>query len=189
MATDADDSGDPCDLVNAMDNQNDRLCKWKTDPPWTIVSGGQTGADRAALDFAMVHDIPYDGWCPRDRRAEDGPIPECYQLRETTSAHYPQRTRWNVRDTDVTILLTLSATLRGGTALTAQLAERLGKPWLHLCRDGGESWQALGQRLGQFVRQHQARRINIAGPRASHAPQIGPFVQHVLAAALTKSMK
>jgi hypothetical protein len=151
----------------------------------TIVSGGQTGADRAALDFALEHDLPHDGWCPRGRLAEDGVIPACYQLRETTSARYPQRTRWNVRDTDVTVLLTLAADLRGGTALTARLAERLEKPWLHLCRDRGESAAELGQRLGKFVLQHQAQRLNIAGPRASQAAEIGPFVRAVLVSAFT----
>jgi len=152
-------------------------------PQWTIVSGGQTGADRAALDFALEHDLPHDGWCPRGRLAEDGAIPSRYQLRESTSARYPQRTQWNVRDSDVTVLLTLATDLRGGTGLTARLAERLGKPWLHLCRDRGESPAALGQRLGKFVLQHQAQRINIAGPRASHAPEIGPFVRAVLVSA------
>jgi hypothetical protein len=152
----------------------------------TIVSGGQTGADRAALDFALQQGFPHDGWCPRGRLAEDGIIPLCYQLRETTSARYPQRTRWNVRDTDVTVLLTLSPHLRGGTALTAQLAERLGKPWIHLCRDQDESPEVLGEQLYQFVTGHQARRVNVAGPRASQTPEIGPFVRVVLTAGLLR---
>ncbi len=152
----------------------------------TIVSGGQTGADRAALDFAREQDFPYDGWCPRGRLAEDGVIPSCYKLRETTSGRYPQRTRWNIRDSDVTVLLTLSPLLRGGTALTARLAERLEKPWIHLCRDQGESPEILGARLRHFIAMHQARRVNIAGPRASQASQISPFVHEVLAAGLIR---
>ena len=152
----------------------------------TIVSGGQTGADRAALDFAREHDIPHDGWCPRGRLAEDGVIPSCYQLRETTSARYPQRTQWNIRDSDVTVLLTLFPLLRGGTALTARLVQRMGKPWLHLCRDRDESSEILGEQLHRFVTQHQAIRVNIAGPRTSQAPGIGPFVHGVLAAGLIR---
>ncbi len=62
-----------------------------------IVSGGQTGADRAALDFAIAHGIPQGGWCPKGRKAEDGPIPDRYQLKETPSDNYAQRTEWNVR--------------------------------------------------------------------------------------------
>ncbi len=149
----------------------------------TIVSGGQTGADRAALDFAIAHGIPHGGWCPRGRLAEDGAIPACYQLQETTSVRYPQRTRWNIRDTDVTVLLTLSPHLRGGTALTARLADQLGKPWIHLYPDRDKSPEALGQRLGAFVTRHQAQRINIAGPRASQEARIEPFVRAVLIAA------
>jgi len=63
-----------------------------------VISGGQTGADRAALDFAIAHGIPYGGWCPAGRLAEDGTIDARYILKETPSASYPQRTEWNVRD-------------------------------------------------------------------------------------------
>ena len=103
----------------------------------TIVSGGQTGADRAALDFAIAHGIAHGGWCPRGRLAEDGPIPSRYQLRETPSRKYAQRTEWNVRDSDATALFTLAPQMQGGTALTPDVAERLGKPWLHLV--GGDA--------------------------------------------------
>jgi predicted Rossmann-fold nucleotide-binding protein len=73
----------------------------------TIISGGQTGADRAALDFAIEHGIPHGGWCPRGRIAEDGPIPLCYSLRETPSRRYAQRTEWNVRDSHATVVFTI----------------------------------------------------------------------------------
>jgi hypothetical protein len=68
-----------------------------------IVSGGQTGADRAALEWAVEHNIPYGGWCPKGRLAEDGPIDLRYQLQETPSSSYPQRTEWNARDSDGTV--------------------------------------------------------------------------------------
>ena len=71
-----------------------------------IVSGGQTGVDRAALDVGLAWGLPIGGWCPRGRTAEDGPIPARYPLRETESAKYDVRTRRNVRDSDGTLILT-----------------------------------------------------------------------------------
>ena len=147
-----------------------------------IISGGQTGADRAALDFAIRHGLMHGGWCPRGRRAEDGPLPPRYQLQETPSRRYAQRTEWNVRDADVTVVITLGDELSGGTALTVELAQRLDKPWLHLSRDRSPSPTAAGEQLREFIRRRHARRINIAGPRASQQPEIGPFVDAVLSA-------
>ncbi|MGI8605082.1 MAG: YpsA SLOG family protein [Verrucomicrobiales bacterium] len=66
--------------------------------PIRIISGGQTGADRAALDWAIANGVPHGGWCPKGRLAEDGPIPDRYQLTETPTANYLQRNEWNVRD-------------------------------------------------------------------------------------------
>jgi len=68
-----------------------------------IVSGGQTGADRAALDWALSHKFPCGGWCPKGQKAEDGPIEAKYSLKESPSASYLQRTEWNVRDSDATV--------------------------------------------------------------------------------------
>ncbi len=70
----------------------------------TVVSGGQTGADRAALDWALTHGVECGGWCPKGRKAEDRPIDLKYPLKETPSESYIQRTEWNVRDSDATIL-------------------------------------------------------------------------------------
>ena len=86
-----------------------------------IVSGGQTGADRAGLDWAISMGIPHGGWCPRGRKAEDGVIPARYQLTETKSADYLTRTRWNVRDSNATVIFTLKPTLSGGSLRTAGL--------------------------------------------------------------------
>ncbi len=94
--------------------------------PEKIVSGGQTGVDRAALDAALALGVPCGGWCPRGRRAEDGEIPARYPLRETPLPTYEQRTEWNVRDADGTLVLTRGPA-SGGTALTLALAERLGR--------------------------------------------------------------
>jgi Circularly permutated YpsA SLOG family len=150
----------------------------------TIVSGGQTGADRAALDFTIAHGIAHGGWCPRGRLAEDGPIPARYQLQDTRSHKYSQRTEWNVRDSDATVLFTLDSQIKGGTALTRDLAERLEKPWLHLISgnvDGASVAEAAG-RLSAFLAEHQVRTLNVAGPRASQEPGVANFVGQVLAA-------
>src|ERR1700754_3171011 len=94
-------------------------------PNITIISGGQTGADRAALDFALALGISHGGWCPRQRRAEDGVIPDQYLLSETPSSHYSQRTEWNVRDSDATVVFSIRSGLTGGTRLTFELARRI----------------------------------------------------------------
>lgn len=78
--------------------------------PTTIISGGQTGADRAALDFAMLHAIPHGGWCQKGRKALNGALDAKYRLKETPSDDYLQRTEWNVRDSDGTAVFTLADT-------------------------------------------------------------------------------
>jgi len=147
-----------------------------------IVSGGQTGADRAALDFAIEHGFPHGGWCPQGRLAEDGTIDHFYRLKETPSATYAQRTEWNVRDSDGTVIFTLGRELSGGSLLTAEFARRHGKPMLHLCRRGqGASPE---QALRDFLLQHHVHVLNIAGPRSSFTPAIGEFVGEVLVKSL-----
>lgn len=143
-----------------------------------IISGGQAGVDRAALDFALAHGIPHGGWCPHGRRAEDGALAELYELRETPAEDYSQRTEWNVRDSDGTVIFSIAPELTGGSKLTAQLAARLGKPCLHL------SQQTHGhiavKQLREFVQRHNTRILNIAGPRASHEPAVPRFVLETL---------
>jgi hypothetical protein len=145
----------------------------------TIVSGGQTGADRAALDFAISRGMAHGGWCPRDRRAEDGPISEKYALQETPSRHYSQRTRWNIQDSDATLVFSIKQVVTGGTRLTLELAKQLGKPVLHLSRNDGDLAPAA-TRVRAFLEQHQVRTLNVAGPRASQEPEIAAFVSAVL---------
>jgi hypothetical protein len=158
----------------------------------TIVSGGQTGADRAALDFAVEHGLPHDGWCPRGRRAEDGVIDERYQLRETESARYDARTRRNVQDSDATVVFTIARHAKGGTKLTVRLADEETKPLLHLARDAhpragsATAVRADADRLNEFIDTNEVGRLNIAGPRASQEPLVASYVWSVLAAALAE---
>jgi hypothetical protein len=144
-----------------------------------IVSGGQTGVDRAALDTALELEIPCGGWCPRDRWAEDGCIASRYPLKETPAPDPAQRTDWNVRDSDGTLVL-LHGTPSGGTALTLRLAARRGRPCLpvDLARDPDPD------AVRRWVREQRIRVLNVAGPRESQRPgiqtQAGDFLRRVL---------
>ena len=132
-----------------------------------IVSGGQTGVDRAALDVALSLGLPCGGWCPKGRKAEDGALDERYPLRETPSEEYAQRTTWNVRDSDGTLILTRSA-LSGGTAQTVEDAKQLGKP--HLVVDLNRPLPIEAVR--GWLRTSNIRVLNVAGPRESKDPGI-----------------
>ncbi len=145
---------------------------------FTIVSGGQSGADQAALDWAIEHRVAHGGWCPKGRKTEDGPLPAIYQLAETPSAAYLERTEWNVRDSDATIIFTLTEKLDGGSRRTADFAEKLGKPYMHF-RPGVHP-----KFIARFLARHAVTRLNIAGKRESGAPGIGAVVHAALSAAL-----
>ena len=129
-----------------------------------IISGGQTGADRAALDFAIEHGIPHGGWCPKGRRAEDGPIDSKYQLQETPNCDYLQRTEWNVRDSDGTVIFSIGEHLTGGSLLTLNFAQREEKPWRILSATAIED---APDRLWSFIEDNHIQVLNVAGPRAS----------------------
>jgi len=143
-----------------------------------IVSGGQTGVDRAALDFAIETGISHGGWCPRGRLAEDGAIGSAYELKETPDADYPQRTEWNVRDSDGTVIFTAASELTGGSALTRDLAIELGKPWLHLSKQ--RDADSAATKLREFVQHHKIKTLNVAGPRLSTEPAARAFVFQIL---------
>jgi hypothetical protein len=108
-----------------------------------IVSGGQSGADRAALDFAIDHGIPHGGWCPQGRKAKDGTIDQHYQLKETHSANYAQRTEWKVRDGDGTVVFSIAAVLTGGSKKTVELARRHEKPTTPVSANSASTTTAL----------------------------------------------
>lgn len=132
-----------------------------------IISGGQTGVDRAALDAALETGIPCGGWCPQGRRAEDDRIPDRYPLQEASSPDYPVRTRLNVEDSDGTLVIT-SGSPKGGTALTLKLAKQLSKPFLlvDLARRADPS------EVQKWIRKHQIRILNVAGPREGESAGI-----------------
>lgn len=142
-----------------------------------VISGGQTGADRAGLDVAIELGISVGGACPKGRRAEDGEIPARYPLTETRSSSYPERTRRNVLDADATVVLTLAATATGGSRQTIAFAQRAGKPVLHIARDGTK---APATALDRFLNQVQVRTLNIAGSRESKEPGVHAWACTVL---------
>jgi hypothetical protein len=149
-----------------------------------IQSGGQTGADRAALDFAIESGYSYTGWCPKDRKAEDGAIDQKYVLRETASGDYRRRTDWNARDADGTVIFTMRPTLSGGSKLTVKFAESHNKPWLNLQPQADGDPAAM---LREFIRQHRIETLNVAGSRASKEPELYDWVISVLKEALWQS--
>jgi hypothetical protein len=134
-----------------------------------IVSGGQTGVDRAALDAAVELGIAVGGWCPRGRRAEDGRIPDCYPLTETPNDYYRTRTRWNVRDSDFTLVLTNGAPA-GGTLLTVNNSLALGRPHGVVDMSDEGRINAEVSRVRELVA--GVRVLNVAGPRESESPGI-----------------
>jgi len=150
-------------------------------PQLIIISGGQTGADRAGLDFAIYNSFPHKGWCPRGRKAEDGKISSQYQLEETPSADYLQRTEWNARDSDGTVVFTMGKELTGGSKRTAEFAIKHGKPLLHLYP--GKSYQLSGELL-DFVSRNNLQTLNVAGTRGSKEPEVYRFALEILKEAL-----
>ncbi len=143
-----------------------------------IVSGGQTGADLGGLDWAIANGVAHGGWCPKGRRSEDGMIDQRYQLVETPSRTYLERTKWNVRDSDATVIFSLSDELTGGSKRTAQFADELGKPRIHI-RPGVHP-----RYLARFLSSKNIITLNVAGSRESNAPGIGEFVRSTFVAAL-----
>ena len=140
------------------------------------MSGGQTGADRAALDWALKRGLACGGWCPKGRKAEDGVIDAQYPLRESSSGSYLQRTEWNVRDSDGTVVFSLAPKLTGGSLKTVEFARKHNRPLIHVSAVDPDP----AGRLQRFLADNVIDTLNIAGPRNSKEPGIAEFVYRIL---------
>lgn len=143
-----------------------------------IISGGQTGADRSALDVAIKYNIDHGGWVPKGRKAEDGVLPSKYLMDEMETADYPERTRQNVRDSEGTLIMSYGP-LTGGSKLTLGYAKVIGKPNCYIDLIATEAFEAalISQ---SFVLENQIRVLNVAGPRLSNFPDIYQDVKTIL---------
>lgn len=148
----------------------------------TIVSGGQTGVDRGALDAALAAGAPCRGWCPEGRLAEDGPLPERYPLTELPGGGYAERTRRNVLDSDGTVILHFGR-LEGGTLLTVSLCAEWGKPcrWIDLA---AMPIRPAVDAILHFIAESRIAALNVAGPRASEEPRAYAAARQVIGALL-----
>jgi len=133
-----------------------------------IISGGQTGVDRGALDLAIELGLEHGGFCPQGRRAEDGVIPARYVLESTRSTGYPQRTRMNVQLADATLILTPERHPRGGTRMTAKMAHERGTPWL--AADPTREEHVV--KVASWLEKTDPAVLNVAGPRESKCPGV-----------------
>lgn len=145
-----------------------------------IVSGAQTGVDRGALDFAITRGYTHGGWAPRGRLDEDGPIPLKYQVTELSDGSYRQRTRRNVEDSDGTLIVNVGE-LEGGTLATRAFAQKMGKPYLVVQLDAEATGDVVAVVLA-WLRGHDIRTLNVAGPRESKRPGIYCLTLNLLAA-------
>lgn len=132
-----------------------------------IISGGQAGVDRAALDAGLEFGIPIGGFCPKGRRSEDGTIPEQYPLAETSTSSYSIRTEKNVIESDGTLVLNIGQ-LSSGTAYTIKMARRHKKPFLVVQLDQ----ETPNEPVLHWLATNKIRVLNVAGPRESKIPGI-----------------
>ena len=142
-----------------------------------VVSGGQTGVDRAGLDAAIFHGIPHGGWCPEGRRAEDGRIPNQYVLKETTSRNYAVRTEQNVIDSDGTLIL-FEDPISRGTGLTAKYARQHRRQLykldiIEILQWNEGQFDEEVQKVNAWIEKENVNVLNVAGPRESSSPGIG----------------
>lgn len=136
-----------------------------------IISGGQTGADRAAFDFALENDLQMGGFVPKGRRAQDGRIPAKYpNLIETSGRNYAERTELNIINSDATIILS-HGKLTGGSLLTRKLAKKHHKPFLHIDLADFDLKEVSAKAQG-FLALTECKILNIAGSRASGDKEI-----------------
>ena len=147
-----------------------------------IISGGQTGVDRAALDFALARGIPCGGWCPKGRRSEDGIIPEKYPLKETSTTGYHVRTRKNIHSSDGTLIIVKDVAMDRGTKLTKELCAKLQKPCFIVSGvHAGEK-----EKFQEWLSNNHICTLNIAGCREGSQPGIYDFAMKILDSVFSK---
>lgn len=143
-----------------------------------IISGGQTGADRAALDAAITLGIPHGGWLPRGRKAEDGQVALHYRLCELASYRYRDRTLKNVEASDGTLIVSFGP-LSGGSALTEAFCIRSDRPCLHLNMEYTTLEHAVPM-VKEWLVRYSIQTLNVAGPRASSDARIYETVRELI---------
>lgn len=151
-----------------------------------IISGGQTGADRAALDAAIRLGFPHGGWIPKGRRAEDGPLSGEYELQEMPTSSYPKRTEKNTLDSDGTLIVS-HGNLAGGSLLTRNLAEERQRPWLHIDLDMIPAFKAVSI-ISEWIAQNDIKVLNVAGSRAIGDPEIYQETKYVIEGVILLSL-
>ena len=143
-----------------------------------IISGGQTGVDRAALDAAPRHGIESGGWCPTGRLDESGRIPDRYQVKELENGGSTKRTLQNVKDSDGTIII-YPGKLSGGTEQTLHFCVEQRRP--HELIDASNiSTEKAAQLIADFVCENNIEILNVAGPRQSEWPEGYGYAAQVL---------
>lgn len=143
-----------------------------------IISGGQTGADQAALDAAIGWDIPHGGWIPKGRLTEAGRLPNKYKLDEMPTKSYRARTEKNVIDSDGTLIVS-HGPLTGGSKFTKDKAKKHDKLFLHIDLNKVNSFQAA-QEIHNWIDENKIEILNVAGSRASKDPHIYQATKHLL---------
>ncbi len=146
-----------------------------------IISGGQTGVDRAALDVAIKLTLPHGGWIPKGRITESGPLADKYNLKETESSSYAERTEKNVTDADGTLIISRGP-LTGGSEYTREMALKHDRSWLHIDLSQSAAFQAVTT-INQWIIQKKIGILNVAGPRASKDPSIYREASNILESA------
>ena len=143
-----------------------------------IISGGQTGADQAALDVAIKLGISHGGWIPKGRKTENGVLDDKYQLKEIETGNYNERTEQNVIDSDGTLIMS-HGKLTGGSDCTREMALRHNRPWLHIDLNKTIAFQAA-RKIRSWITKNKLEVLNVAGPRASKDPAIYKATADVL---------
>jgi hypothetical protein len=146
-----------------------------------IISGGQTGVDQAALDVAIKLAVAHGGWIPQGRITESGPLPAKYNLKETGSSSYAERTEKNAQDADGTLIISRGL-LTGGSEYTREMAIKHARPWLHIDLSRVAAFQAAVA-INQWILQNEIEILNVAGPRSSKDPTVYKEALNILESA------